>query len=142
MFEHVLLKESIVVKGYMPHADSVRQLFQSDALLMIVDDFPGNEEIVPGKVYEYIGAGKPIIALAPEGAVAEVIRETGSGRICRSDDVKAVADIIALYYAHWIDGTIGLEQDRTMVRQFERREVTRRLAALLDDVTDKTKDTL
>jgi glycosyltransferase involved in cell wall biosynthesis len=134
MFAHPLLAPSIVVKEYMPHADSVRHLFQSDALLMIVDDFRGNEEIVPGKVFEYIGAGKPIIALAPEGAVAAVIRETRSGRIVRSDDIHAVAETFQHYYDQWISGMLGLEQDKAEVLKYERHEVAKRLAGLLDEV--------
>ena len=137
MFAHPLLSPSIVVKEYMPHAESVRHLFQSDALLMIVDNFKGNEEIVPGKVYEYIGASKPIIALAPEGAVAEVIRETRSGSAVRSDDVSAVAEAFLRYYEQWSNGTIGLEQDKELVRGFERKEVAKRLAGLLDEVSGK-----
>ncbi len=135
MFNHPTLQSSIVVKEYMPHAESVRHLFQSNALLMIVDDFQGNEEIVPGKVYEYMGAGKPIITLAPEGAVAEVIRDTRSGRVCRSGDIEEISRIVASYYAEWCNGTLGLEQDREAITRFERREVTRRLASLLEEVT-------
>jgi len=135
MFEHPLLRQSVIVKEYMPHADSVRHLFQSDALLMIVDDFPGNEEIVPGKVYEYMGAGKPVLTLAPEGAVADLIRETRSGRVARSDDIPAIADMFLRYYESWLAGDLGLEQDREAVAAYERREVTRRLAALLDELT-------
>lgn len=134
MFEHPLLRDSIVLREYMPHADSVRHLFQSDALLMVVDDFQGNEEIVPGKVYEYMGSGKPIITLAPEGAVTRVIEETRSGRCARSQDVAGIADIVLDYYRQWKEGRLGLEQRRELVTPFERREVTRRLAALLDEL--------
>lgn len=135
MFAHPVLAPSIVVREYMPHADSVRHLFQSDALLMIVDDFAGNDEIVPGKVYEYIGAGKPIITLAPEGAVSQVIEQTRSGRVARSNDVEGIAAIVRDFYAQWRAGALGLEQDRALVARYERREVARQLASLLDDLT-------
>lgn len=134
MFDHPLLKESIVVHEYMAHAASVRHLFQSDALLMVVDDFKGNEEIVPGKVYEYIGSGRPIITLAPEGAVTQVVEETASGRCARSRDIDGIADIFLDFYLQWEAGTLGTAQHRDDVARFERREVTRRLAALLDEM--------
>ena len=126
---------AIVVHEYMAHAASVRHLFQSDALLMVVDDFKGNEEIVPGKVYEYIGSGRPVITLAPEGAVTRVIEETASGRCARSQDIDGIADIFLDFYRQWDAGTLGTGQKRADVAQFERREVTRRLAALLDEIT-------
>ncbi len=135
MFEHPLLKDSITVKDYMAHAASVRHLFQSDALLMVVDDFKGNEEIVPGKVYEYMGSGKPIITLAPEGAVTEVIAETNSGRSARSNDIPGIAEIFLYYYRQWLDGKLGLDQKKELVATLERREVARTLARLLDEVS-------
>lgn len=135
MFEHPVLKPSIIVHDYMPHAESVRHLFQSDALLMVVDDFKGNEEIVPGKVYEYMGSGKPIITLAPEGAVTEVIEETRSGRCARSKDIDAIADIVLDFYRQWKEGRLGSAQNREAIKQFERSEITRRLAGLLDEVS-------
>ena len=135
MFDHPVLKDSIVVHDYMPHAASVRHLFQSDALLMVVDDFKGNEEIVPGKVYEYMGSGKPVITLAPEGAVTQVIEETASGRCARSQDIDGIADIFLDFYTQWDAGTLGTAQKRDMVEQYERREVARHLASLLDEIT-------
>jgi glycosyltransferase involved in cell wall biosynthesis len=135
MFEHPVLRDAIVVKEYMPHADSVRHLFQSDALLMIVDDFAGNEEIVPGKVFEYVGSGKPVITLAPDGAVAELITGTRSGMVSSSQDVASIATIFDHYYRQWLDGSIGLNQDRSAIMRYERREITRTLAKLLDGLT-------
>jgi len=138
MFDHPVLRDCIVVHDYMPHAASVRHLFQSDALLMVVDDFAGNEEIVPGKVYEYMGSGKPVITLAPEGAVTAVIEETRSGRCARSHDIDAIAAIFLDYYRQWQNGTLGTDQLRASVDQYERRAITRRLAALLNAVTSST----
>ncbi len=137
MFEHPVLRSAIVVQEYMPHAESVRHLFESDALLMIVDDFQGNEEIVPGKVYEYIGSGRPVITLAPIGAVTKVIEETQSGRCARSQDIAGIADIMLDMYEQWLEGRLGSDQRRELVRQFERREVTRKLAGLLDELAEK-----
>ncbi|MDH7516224.1 MAG: glycosyltransferase family 4 protein, partial [Bacteroidota bacterium] len=118
MLENPFLQPAVEVKGYLPHAESIRHLFQSHALLLIVDDYPGNEEIVPGKVYEYIGAGKPIIALAPPGAVEDVIRETRSGRVVRSDDVQGIARVFLEYYRAWRSGTLECQQDRDAAARY------------------------
>ncbi len=141
MFEHPILQRNITVREYLPHSESVRHLFQSDALLMIVDDFIGNDEIVPGKVFEYIGSGKPIITIAPEGAVAEVIRETGSGLVASARDVDRIADIVLNFYNAWKEKRPAIQQDRDAIKRYERKEITRQLASLLDEVTEGSSQT-
>lgn len=136
MFEHPALQRNITVREYLPHSESVRHLFQSDALLMIVDDFVGNDEIVPGKVFEYIGSGKPIITIAPEGAVAEVIRETGSGLVADARDIERIADIVFTFYQAWKEKRPAIQQNRDAITRYERKEITRQLASLLDEVTE------
>lgn len=135
MLSRADLQGSVIVKDYMPHADSVRHLFQSDALLLVVDDFPGNEEIVPGKVYEYIGSGKPILTLAPPGAVADLVRETGSGKVTGSQDVEGIRAILVEFYRAWKSGALKTQTTSPEVSRFERREITGHLASLLHELT-------
>ena len=137
MFKDPVLLDSIVVRSYVPHSESIKELFRSDDLLMIVDDFKGNEEIVPGKVFEYIGAAKPIITIAPEGAIANLIRETQSGEIAHSDDVESVMNIFVTYYENWKSGAGDFHQKSDLIRRYERREISRQLAELLDEVAGR-----
>jgi glycosyltransferase involved in cell wall biosynthesis len=134
MFEDPVLRDAIRICEYVPHSESIEKLFASDALLMIVDDFAGNEEIVPGKVFEYIGAGKPIVTIAPEGAVAELIRETGSGAVARSDDIVGIKKIVLDFYRGWVEGEALPAGNPELIGRYERRAVTKRLAELLDGV--------
>ena len=49
----------------------------------------------PGKVYEYIAAGRPILAVVPpDGAAAELVRETGAGVVVAPDDVEGIRDAL------------------------------------------------
>lgn len=134
MFDDTVLRDAILVREYLPHGESIRALCASDALLMIVDDFTGNEEIVPGKVFEYLGARRPVIALAPEGAVAELIRETGSGAVAPSADIDGIGKIFVDYFNGWKRGEIPVAEDADSIRRYERRAVTGRLAEILDGV--------
>ena len=62
--------------GFMPQAAGVRYLEESDYLLLIARD-PTTHA---GKLFDYLATGKPILALTPpEGEIARIIRETGSG---------------------------------------------------------------
>ncbi|MBI3586609.1 MAG: glycosyltransferase [Ignavibacteriales bacterium] len=126
---------SIETIPYLPHNESIKELLRSDALLLIVDEADGSEEIVPGKVFEYIGAQRPIIALAPEGAIAELMRETRSGYVTRNGDIQGIKAALIECYGNFFYHNKKNQQDYLFgeaVRKYERKEITRQLAALLD----------
>ncbi|MGB2867789.1 MAG: glycosyl transferase family 1, partial [Bacteroidota bacterium] len=91
-----------------------------------------SDEIVPGKVFEYIGAQRPIIALAPEGAVAGVVRETNSGIVVHNQDIPGIKAAFLECYGNFLYHKKKFSPNRQAMRKYERREVTHRLAELLD----------
>jgi hypothetical protein len=133
MLQSSSLHDSIELIPYLPHSTSVKALLQSDALLLIVDEAgAGSNEIVPGKVFEYIGAQRPIIALAPEGAIAELMRETRSGFVAANQDIPSIQSAFIECYENFLYHRPKSEQDREAVKRYDRREITHQLAALLD----------
>ncbi len=131
------LRESIDVVPYLPHSESVKELLRSDALLLVVDEAAGSEGIVPGKVFEYIGAGHPIIALAPKGAIAELLRETRSGFTASNQDVPAIKTLFVECYQNFLYDRSKFQQDREAVKRYDRREITRQLVGLLDTLSPR-----
>ncbi len=123
--------------GYAPHAVSVAETLGADALLLVVDDVRGAEGIVPGKVFEYIGARRPVLALGPEGAVADLIRETGAGVVLRNHDVDGIAEALAALYDEWRGtGAVAFPGREDAVLRLSRRERTRDLARVFDEVLE------
>jgi glycosyltransferase involved in cell wall biosynthesis len=137
MLEQSSIHESIELVSYLPHSESVKALLQSDALLLIVDEAAGSDEIVPGKVFEYIGAHRPIIALAPEGAIAGIMRETRSGLVAPNQDIGAIQAAFIECYGNFLYHTSKFEQDPEAVKRYDRREITRQLAVLLDTLSPR-----
>jgi hypothetical protein len=132
MLEQSPIRESIEVISYLPHSESIKHLMQSDALLLVVDESKESAEIVPGKVFEYIGAKRPIIALAKEGAIADIIRETNSGFVVHNQDIPAIKQAFVECYANFLYHRKKLEQNIEAIKKYERREISRQLAELLD----------
>lgn len=139
MFRQSDLGEAIEVVGYMAHSESIRQLLLADALLLVVDEYEGSGDVVPGKVYEYIGSRRPVLAVAPElSAIADLIHETGGGYVAHQSNVGGIASaFLKLYTAHR-DGTSVLHPNTFAIERYERRNVTGELAALLDEVTQES----
>lgn len=137
MLQSSPLHESIKVVSYLPHSKSVKELLRADALLLVVDEADGSEEIVPGKAFEYIGARRPIIALAPEGAIAELIRETQSGYVARNRDIVGIKSAFLECYTKYGYHRHEFQPDKSAMTKYERKEITRQLATLLDQLTDR-----
>jgi len=87
------LQDTVKVLGYLSHPDCIREIVDSDVLWVIVGDDLGS----PGKTYEYIGAGKPILGCVPQGFLKHTIEEAG-GQTVAPDDVVGIKKAIAAYF--------------------------------------------
>src|SRR5207248_11674042 len=90
----------------------------SDALLLLIPDAGGRGQgVLSGKVFEYVAAERPILAaVPPEGAAAELIRDTGAGIVAAPDDVPALRRALTELHSRWaggtLDGTVLSADDR------------------------------
>jgi glycosyltransferase involved in cell wall biosynthesis len=74
--------------GYLERAHSLALQRRADVLLLITS--PGLVWELPGKLFEYIGARRPILALADGNEAERVVRETNTGMTVPPDDVDAI----------------------------------------------------
>ena len=81
---------------YAPRATSLALQRDSDVLLLLIPDAGGRGKgVLSGKVFEYLAAGRPILAaVPPDGAAAELIQETGAGIVVAPDDVDGLRDAL------------------------------------------------
>jgi glycosyltransferase involved in cell wall biosynthesis len=78
--------------GELPHPQALQLQRQADALLLITSR---EVSIATGKLYEYLAAGRPILALAGDNEAAAIVAETGTGRTVAPDDVPAIRRALA-----------------------------------------------
>ena len=76
----------------VPREQSLRAMTSASALLLLQ---PGHPVSVPGKVYEYLAAGRPVLAIAEQGEISTLIQRSGSGVSVRGDDESAIVDALA-----------------------------------------------
>ncbi|MDZ7402003.1 MAG: glycosyltransferase family 4 protein [candidate division KSB1 bacterium] len=123
---------------YVPHQQSIQYLLASHVLLLIIDDAPANKGILTGKLFEYLGARKPILALAPEGDAAELICELKAGIVVHPSNIQQIKEALRNLYLRWKKNELNNAQlDETKVRSFDRRELTRRLGEVMREVGGK-----
>jgi glycosyltransferase involved in cell wall biosynthesis len=88
---------------YAPRATSLELQRNSDALLLLIPDAGGRGKgVLSGKVFEYLAAERPILAVVPpDGAAAELIRASGAGVVVAPDDVDGMAAALRELHERW-----------------------------------------
>jgi glycosyltransferase involved in cell wall biosynthesis len=123
--------------GPVDHRAAATYLVTSDILLLI--QHPGALVGTTGKVFEYLAAPGHILACGPpDGEAAAFLRQAGGATIVDGSDPAAVAEAIRRLYAAWKQGTLDGRRDPAIVRQFDRRELTRQLATVLDECCERS----
>jgi glycosyltransferase involved in cell wall biosynthesis len=135
MINKTTFQENIHIINYIPHHDSLIQLLKSDALLLIVDESKESSEIVPGKVYEYLGTLKPLLVISPtDGAIAKLIYETGSGLVAHQSQIDLIADNFEKLFNLWKNNLQLNSIKPVEIKKYERRESAKKLANMLDNL--------
>lgn len=121
----------VVRHGYLPHDAAVDLMRSSDALFLALHDLPTRRRAltVPGKTYEYLATGKPIIAALPDGDARDLLATMPGVWLCRPRDVRAIESAV-LEVAELGEGS----EFRRDVDRFERRTLAAELAALFGEV--------
>jgi hypothetical protein len=129
------IRSLIEIHPYVSHRDSIKFLIKSDVLLLIIDEDRAGGIIVTGKVYEYFGARRPIIAIAPEGELANLIRWARVGKVAKNGDIEGIKRIFLEYYNGYLSGKVNFNPDEREIAKYNRRECTRKLSEIFNKVT-------
>lgn len=122
------LADRIKTYSYVPHSEAISYMQCADALLLIIPRVSNNEGILTGKLFEYLATGVPIVGLGPvEGDAADILHETGAGRMFAYNDVEALADWLLEIYKHGGEKHTPSEA----ARQYARPALTQRLAQVI-----------
>jgi glycosyltransferase involved in cell wall biosynthesis len=133
--EALRLSDVVRVLGYQSHHDTVGTLRQSDVLWLIIGDRPGAGMMSTGKLYEYIGAGKPILACVPDGEAKDILKQHGAAVIVPPEDVDAIRRALESLYTQHRSRSLP-RPDPAFVARFDRRTLTGQLATILSRVTE------
>lgn len=96
-----LPKDLVAVKASVDYAESLRLMKEADGLLVI--DAPADISVfLPSKLIDYVGAGRPVFGVTPDGAASRLIRELG-GLVAAPNDPIAIASQLEAFVRHLSD---------------------------------------
>jgi len=106
--ERLELGDRVELLEYVPRRRSLALQRDSDALLLLIPEAGGRGRgVLSGKVFEYLAAERPILAVVPpDGAAAQLIRDTGAGIVAAPEDVDAIRDALVAMHGRWREGSL------------------------------------
>lgn len=128
------LKGNVDLRGWVEYRESLAMLRSSHLLVLALSRGEESAGWIPSKLFQYLGAGTPILALVPPGDVADIVQDTKSGSVAPPDDVGAIKSELRRAFAEFCSQTSSIAPDSEATAQYEARQLTQRLAACLDQV--------
>ncbi|WP_245897295.1 glycosyltransferase family 4 protein [Hymenobacter nivis] len=118
-------------QSFVPHAASVAELLQATVLLMAIPDVPRNRGILPGKIFEYLAANKPVLCVGPAGSDADkLLQECGAGQALPYADAALMQETLDMLLHQWAINP-NLDLPAASHGRYTRRALTKQLATIV-----------
>lgn len=120
--------------GYVGHSEAIALQHSAQVLLLLEIDAPNTRCILPGKLFEYMMAARPVLAIGPKGSdMATILEQTQSGKFFNPTEESSLKAHIKNAYTDYKAGKLQVSQKG--IEKFERRALTGRLATFLKSET-------
>lgn len=119
--------------SYIPHDSVMKEQCSSQLLLLLVNDTPNAKGILTGKVFEYLAARRPVLAVGPEdGDTAALLRDTSAGIVIDFHNKEKMKTVIMDFFNKYLNNNLLCHD--SSVDGYSRRNLTRDYAVLLNDL--------
>jgi len=128
--EHGLVKNWEEI-SYVPHNRLLHYQRSSRVLLVCINNTPNATGILPGKFFEYLASGRPVLAIGPPNSdIGKVLRETKAGIIIAPSNVQEIKKTLLQLF----NGSAQIIADKKVVNGFSRKGLTQRLVLLMESL--------
>lgn len=132
--ERMGIADRIVYCGYVEHAVSVAWVKKADVLWFnIGSQLRGFQTVSPGKAFEYLGSGKPIVAILPENEIREMLSGFDHTFIVEPDDHEQLAETLIDLAERHERGELP-RGDMERIARYDRRRLTGDLVSIFEKI--------
>lgn len=121
--------------GPLPHAEMVRKMNESHLLLDFLTADSDEKFSVSCKLYEYMAARRPVLAVTPECSLANDVRGLGLGEVVPCDDPVQVAHAILGFYSDYKAGRLHTP-DNPAINAYSAPSLAREFANIVEDIIE------
>ena len=124
--------KNVLEIGYVSHKKVKEYQNTSQVLLLAINKVKSAKGIITGKIFEYLQAKRPILAIGPiDGDLSEILSETNAGIIADFDDVVTIkSELIKLYQLFKKN---ELSVDSTNIEKYHRKNLTKKLSEIIKE---------
>ena len=129
------LKANLIDMGYQPHSIAVEEQRTASLLILPLRKEPEYKAVLPGKLFEYLASWRPVLGIGQtDGAMSMILNTTKTGVVLDWNDKTSIGRFIDLCWSNHLKGNLTVED--ADISQFTRRNLTRRMAELFENIID------
>jgi glycosyltransferase involved in cell wall biosynthesis len=135
-----LLRTHLHTTDWLDHHEAIEQMRSSQVLLLLLNDTPHTRGLLPGKLFEYLGAGRPILCIgAEDGDAAQLIRTSAAGITVDLSQGEKMKETISAFYNAYLEGNLHAATTDSAIRMYARRNIVRTYAGLMKEIVEKSR---
>ena len=131
------LNDIVIEYGFVSRDISFEKQRESQVLLLLLWDHPKEIGVYPAKIFEYLAAQRPILAIGGEkGVVEELLEDTNAGVFTtNTEDIKKAIEYS--YNEYKLNGNVAYKGNRARIINYSQKEMARKFSIVLDEITKK-----
>lgn len=134
-YEYLFQNNLIDFKGFLPHRESLKNVYQSDISALVLGDVEATEGMVPGKTYEYLRIGNPILLIHRKNSfLDEIIENTRTGITVNIADHDEIVQTLLMLHERWRRHTPLPPPIQSEIKKYEHRYQTGMLAEIFNRI--------
>lgn len=128
------LNSYVEILDYMPHVQILKELKKASVLLLKIRNSQNQNTIIPGKIFEYLAAERPIISIGPPGSDSDnILSSTKSGKTFFNRNKRELKAHIVELFNNFKNGSFD-SNNRVLINKFSRIHLTKEMAQKLNSI--------
>ncbi len=129
------LNDYVELVGYVSHEKALQYQRSAQVLLLLEINSWKTQGIIPGKIFEYMQARRPILAIGPEGwDVAQIITDTNTGHCFNFAEKEHIKAQLLTYFEAYKKGNLSVSSHK--ITPYHRKNLTAKLADIIHATSD------